>query len=82
MLAIATAVNVVVTGDDPTPAALLDGYRAALVVPLAGVTIGAAITAAGFRRARDPLVEPTATALAGCRSGVTSPLSSTIADTP
>jgi MFS family permease len=82
MLAIATAVNVVVTGDDPTPQALLDGYRAALIVPLLGVSVGAAITAAGVRRARDTSVESTCPTLAGCRSGVTSPLSSTIADTP
>ena len=37
MLAIVTAVNVVVTGDDPTRADMLDGYRAALVVPLVAV---------------------------------------------
>jgi hypothetical protein len=31
MLVVVTAVNVVVTGDDPNRAALLDGHRAALV---------------------------------------------------
>jgi MFS family permease len=50
MLAVVTAVNVVVTGDDPSRAALLDGYRAALVVPLVAVVVGAVITAAGLRR--------------------------------
>jgi MFS family permease len=50
MLAIATAVNVGVTGDDPTSAELLDGYRAALVVPVVAVLVGAAVTATGLRR--------------------------------
>ena len=50
LLALVTAVNVVVTGDDPTRADLLDGYRAALVVPTLGVLVGAALTAFGLRR--------------------------------
>jgi len=50
LLAIVAAVNVVVTGDDPTRADLLDGYRAALVVPTLGVLVGAALTAFGLRR--------------------------------
>jgi MFS family permease len=50
MLAVVTAVNVVVTGDDPTPADMLDGYRAALVVPLVAVLVGAVLTATGLRR--------------------------------
>ena len=50
MLAVVTAVNVVVTGDDPAPADLLDGYRAALVVPVIAVVAGAALTATGIRR--------------------------------
>lgn len=50
MLAVVTAVNVVVTGDDPSRTDMLDGYRAALVVPLVAVAIGAAITASGLRR--------------------------------
>ncbi|HKY66778.1 MAG TPA: MFS transporter, partial [Acidimicrobiales bacterium] len=50
MLAVVTAVNVVVTGDDPTPAEMLDGYRAALVVPLVAVLIGAVLTATGLRQ--------------------------------
>lgn len=47
-LAIATAVNVSATGDD---GALLDGYRAALVVPVVATVLGAAITLPGLRRA-------------------------------
>jgi predicted MFS family arabinose efflux permease len=50
MLAVVTAVNVVVTGDDPSPADLLDGYQAALVVPVVGVLAGAVLTATGLRR--------------------------------
>ncbi|NEE54521.1 MFS transporter, partial [Streptomyces sp. SID8455] len=33
-----------------SPAALLDGYRAALVVPLAAALIAAAVSAFGLRR--------------------------------
>ena len=50
MLAIAAAVNVSVTGDDPSRAAMLDGYRAALIVPLAAVLVGTVVTASGLRR--------------------------------
>ena len=50
MLAIAAAVNVSVTGDDPSRAAMLDGYRAALIVPLAAVLVGGIVTASGLRR--------------------------------
>jgi MFS family permease len=50
VLAVVAAVNVAVTGDDPTPAAMLDGYRAALVVPVVGVVLGIALTATGLRR--------------------------------
>ncbi|MDD9369237.1 MAG: MFS transporter [Acidimicrobiales bacterium] len=50
MLALVTAVNVVVTGDDPTRTDMLDGYRAALLVPLVAVAIGAVLTATGLRR--------------------------------
>ncbi len=51
-LAVATAANVAVTGDGGSPDALLDGYRAALVVPVAATVLGAAITAAGLVRRR------------------------------
>jgi MFS family permease len=55
MLAIVTAVNVVVTGEDPSAARMLDGYRAALVVPLVAVAIGALLTAGGLRPRREPV---------------------------
>jgi hypothetical protein len=45
-LAIATAVNVGATG----PGELLDGYRAALVVPVAAALLGAVISLPGLRR--------------------------------
>jgi predicted MFS family arabinose efflux permease len=47
-LAIATAVNVGATGDD---GALLDGYRAALLVPFAAALLGVAVSLPGLRRA-------------------------------
>ena len=50
LLAVTTAVNVSVTGDDPSRAAMLDGYRAALIVPLAAVLVGGIVTASGLRR--------------------------------
>jgi hypothetical protein len=55
-LAVATAVNVAATADG-SPQALLDGYRAALVVPVAAAILGAAITAIGLR-SRGPAGEP------------------------
>jgi MFS family permease len=54
MLALVTAVNVVVTGDDPSPAEMLDGYRAAIAVPLVAVVVGGFLTAGGLRRTRRP----------------------------
>jgi len=50
MLALVTAVNVVVTGDDRSRAEMLDGYRAALIVPLVALLVGAVVTASGVRR--------------------------------
>src|SRR5690606_4247018 len=50
LLAVTTAVNVSVTGVDPSRAARLDGYRAALIVPLAAVLVGGIVTASGLRR--------------------------------
>jgi len=47
-LAIATAVNVAATGDGGSPGALLEGYRAALVVPVTATVLGVAITAIGL----------------------------------
>jgi predicted MFS family arabinose efflux permease len=48
-LAVATAISVAVTGDGGSPEALLDGYQAALLVPLAAVAIALAVTALGLR---------------------------------
>ena len=50
ILAVVTAVNVVVTDGRNTETALLDGYRAALVVPLVTVIVALVITATGLRR--------------------------------
>jgi sugar phosphate permease len=47
-LAVATAVSVAATGADGSPDALLDGYRAALIVPVAGAVLAAALTAVGL----------------------------------
>jgi hypothetical protein len=52
ILAIVTAVNVSVTGTDPTEADLLDGYRKALIVPPVMVAIAGVLTASGLRAAR------------------------------
>jgi hypothetical protein len=52
--AIATAVNVSAK-ENGAPAELLDGYKAALIVPVLAAVLGAAITASGLRpRARAP----------------------------
>ena len=50
ILAVVTAVNVTATGEDPTQRELLVGYRTALLVPLAAVSLAALITATGLRR--------------------------------
>lgn len=41
-------------GTDGTPGSTLDAFRAALVVPVAMVTVGALITALGLRTAKNP----------------------------
>ncbi|MEU0811072.1 MFS transporter [Streptomyces sp. NPDC005970] len=48
-LSAVTAVNVAATGDGGSPQALLDGYRAALLVPLAAAALAALISAFGLR---------------------------------
>lgn len=54
-LSVVTAVNVALTDADGTPAALLDGFRAALVVPVLAAALAAATTALGLRcRCTDP----------------------------
>ena len=50
-LAVATAVSVAVA-DGGSPDAVLDGYRAALIVPVAGTALGAALAVPGLQRAR------------------------------
>ena len=64
VLAVVTAVNEANAGSDGSASALLDGFHAALVVPLVVALLGAAVTALGLtrRRAR-PVVgrEPEAT---------------------
>lgn len=49
-LAVVTAVVVAATGADGSPGALLDGFRAALVVPLVAAILGVIITATGLGR--------------------------------
>ena len=48
-LAVVTAVNVAATGGGRLAEAMLDGYRAALIVPLAAAVLGVVVTAAGLR---------------------------------
>ena len=50
VLAIVTAVNNAAVGPDESPGSLLDGYEAALVVPLLAALVGVAVTATGIRR--------------------------------
>ena len=47
-LSAVTVVSTAVSGPSPTPAALLDGYRAALVVPLVAVVLAAVVIAYGL----------------------------------
>jgi predicted MFS family arabinose efflux permease len=58
-LAVVTAVNVAAT-ESGAPGALLDGYRTALVVPVAAVVLGALVTASGLLRRREAIHEATA----------------------
>ncbi|MDQ3541289.1 MAG: MFS transporter [Chloroflexota bacterium] len=48
-LAVMTAVHVAAAGPDGSPQALLDGYRAALVVPVIATLLAATITLTGLR---------------------------------
>ncbi|MGW5649572.1 MFS transporter [Saccharopolyspora sp. NPDC003752] len=56
-LSTVTAVNIAATASE-TPAAMLDGYHAALVVPLAAALIAGLISAFGLRSRKSPAVEP------------------------
>jgi EmrB/QacA subfamily drug resistance transporter len=58
VLAVVTAVNSATTGADGSPAAILDGYQAAVVVSVIAALIGVALTAARFRSAPTPTLEP------------------------
>lgn len=49
-LAIVTAVNIAATDIDGSAQSLLDGYRTALIVPIAASVLGITITALGFGR--------------------------------
>ncbi|WP_308282823.1 MFS transporter [Pseudonocardia nigra] len=51
-LAVATAVIVAATEGAASPQAMLDGYRAGLVVPVVAAVLGVLLTAPGLRRAR------------------------------
>lgn len=56
-LSTVTAINVAATGEDGSPQALLDGYHAALLVPLIAAGVAALISAFGLRgRPRDGAV--------------------------
>jgi MFS family permease len=50
VLAVVTAVNDGATGPDGTPESLLDGFHAALVVPVVVALVGAGVSALGIRR--------------------------------
>ncbi|MFI0465313.1 MFS transporter [Saccharopolyspora sp. 5N102] len=56
-LSTVTAVNIAATASE-TPAAMLDGYHAALVVPLAAALIAGLISAFGLRPRKSPAIEP------------------------
>ncbi|MDP9863779.1 MULTISPECIES: MFS transporter [Streptosporangium] len=57
-LSAVTAVSAAVAGTGGSPQAGLDGFRAALLVPLVGVLLAAAVTAAGLRRRTATAAEP------------------------
>lgn len=57
VLAIVTAVNDANAGTDGSPQALLDGYKAALVVPLIVAVIGVGVSALGLIRRTAPAAE-------------------------
>ena len=58
-LAVVTAVNVAAT-ESGSPDALLDGYRTALVVPVAAAALAALVTASGLLRRRETVSEAAA----------------------
>jgi predicted MFS family arabinose efflux permease len=58
ILAVTTAVNNANAGTDGSPRALLDGFHAALVVPLVAAALGLGATAFGLVRRSAPAVAP------------------------
>ena len=71
VLAVVTAVNEANAGSDGSAPALLDGFHAALVVPLVVALLGAAVTALGLTRRRPrPVV--------GREAGGTQPQAATV----
>ena len=58
VLAIVTAVNNAGAGPGGSPADIMDGYRAALVVPLVVSALGVAIVGTGLIRRPAPAVQP------------------------
>jgi len=58
VLAIVSAVISANTGADGSPGSVLDGYRAALVVPLIVAAISVGITATGLSRKPAPTPAP------------------------
>ena len=59
-LAVTTAVNNANVGTDGSPQALLDGFQAALIVPVIAAAIGVVVVASGLVRIPVPNLRPTA----------------------
>ena len=57
-LAVVTGVHLAVAGAGGSPQAMLDGYHAALIVPVAGALLAVAITAYGLITAPRPVAAP------------------------
>lgn len=73
-LSTVTAVNVAATGDGGSPKALLDGYHAALFVPLIAVALAALLSAFGLRgcpRSTDGATDGAAPRVAPAAAGST-----------
>ncbi|MGV9775050.1 MFS transporter [Streptosporangium sp. NPDC003464] len=54
-LAVVTAVSLAATGGDISPQGVLDGFHAALVVPVVAAALGALVIAPGLRRSGTPI---------------------------
>ncbi|MFI6795022.1 hypothetical protein [Streptosporangium canum] len=54
-LAVVTAVSLAATGGDVSPQGVLDGFRVALIVPIAAAALGALVIAPGLRRSKTPI---------------------------